>query len=286
MSWCKKRITNKELLVRFADNKHRFYLESVCGNSVKEGNLCNYCLSLTTQTKTQDVTTFPHGLVTGKYTDESHIYDSPWYHKKVGTYGPPTKECLELAMEAQKKARAGIRTKTIKDILQQIAVDEKPAEVVRESVEQKPSEKPAEKLAEIVPESIEQKPVQVAQRGRKPKSPENTATEKKIRKPSKKTDTPGITSTQNKSAEKSLEKIPADAQFVESMNDIVVVDSIVKVYLKTVSIGGVKYYKDTERDKLYSITAQKTVGKYIGRWDSTDDKIVKDAPDSDDDSCV
>jgi hypothetical protein len=107
-------------LVRFGDGKHRFYLESVCGNPVVKGKLCINCDHLLPQTKTQDVKTFPHGLVLEDYSDYSHIFDSLWYHKKVKTYGPPSKEDIELAMEAQKRARAGKRTKTIKELLESL----------------------------------------------------------------------------------------------------------------------------------------------------------------------
>ena len=115
--WCQKRITNQDLLVRFGDGKHRFYLESVCGTRVIEGVLCDHCRSLTCQTRTQDVRTFPHGLVSTGYTKESHIYDSPWYHAKVKAYGSPTAEVIEFAMEAQKRARAGRKTAKVSDLM-------------------------------------------------------------------------------------------------------------------------------------------------------------------------
>ena len=118
--WCQKRITCQDLLVRFGDGRHRFYLESVCGNPVVKGSLCINCDHLLSQTKTQDVKTFPHGLVSEEYTELSHIFDSPWYHKKVKTYGPPSKEDIEAAMEAQRRARTGKRTKTMKELLESL----------------------------------------------------------------------------------------------------------------------------------------------------------------------
>ena len=101
--------------MRFGDGKHRFYLESVCGSSISDptSNLCAHCTGVVQQTKTQDVGTFPHGLVTGPYTKESHLYDSPWYLAKVGTYGTPSSTDIELAKMAQAKARAGTKTKTL-----------------------------------------------------------------------------------------------------------------------------------------------------------------------------
>lgn len=120
LMWCQKRITCQDLLVRFGDGRHRFYLESVCGNPVVKGALCINCDHLLSQTKTQDVKTFPHGLVSEEYTALSHIFDSPWYYKKVKTYGPPSKEDIEAAMEAQRRARAGKRTKTMKELLESL----------------------------------------------------------------------------------------------------------------------------------------------------------------------
>jgi hypothetical protein len=279
MSWCKKRITNKELLIRFADGKHRFYLESVCGGPIKEGNLCSYCLSLTTQTKTQDVTTFPHGLVTGKYTDESHIYDSPWYHKKVEAYGAPSKEHLELAMEAQQKARSGVRVKSLKDIFTQIhdtAKEEQPLEkevtVVKDTVEsQKPARKPRKPKAADTPSE----PVSEAQ---------TIEPQKKARKPrAKKTEiTPAKEAAMPQVEEVNiLKEIPAQAEYIENMNDIVTIDTVIKVYLKIFTVNGIKYFRDPEREKIYTIAPQQRVGKYIGRWNAELEKIISDAPDSD-----
>ena len=129
--WCKKRITNQDLLVRFGDGRHRFYLESVCANPADSG-LCNYCANLHSQLKTQDVKTFPHGLVTEDYPPESHIFDSSWYHSKVKAYGEPLKEDIVLAMEAQQRARLGKKIRSIKDLLEFLA--EKESEELIEKV--------------------------------------------------------------------------------------------------------------------------------------------------------
>jgi hypothetical protein len=119
--WCKKRITNQNLLVRFKDGKHRFYLEAVCGEPIVQGNLCTSCNSLVPQKKTQDVKTFDHGLVGEEYPPTSHIFESPWYETKVKAYGPPSNEELELAMEAKKRATAGTKTKAMKDLVAALA---------------------------------------------------------------------------------------------------------------------------------------------------------------------
>jgi hypothetical protein len=285
MSWCKKRITNKELLVRFADGTHRFYLEAVCGEPVIEGNLCRYCCSLTPQTKTQDVKTFPHGLVTGKYPDDSHIYDSPWYHKKVEAYGPPSSEILELAMESQKKARGGIKVKNLKDVFSQIAATEHPSEKVAE----KSNENTVEPEPAVISENTAEKTAEkkAVKRGRKPKtqtvnsdSPTIQEKNKRVTKP-KKTENTTENNVDVIITPKALETIPQMTKFIENMNDVIVVDKVVKVYLKPFMVGSTKYYRDQEREKLYSLTTQQKVGKYVGRWDADQQKIIKDAPDSD-----
>lgn len=214
--WCQKRITNQDLLVRFQDGKHRFYLESVCGNPVEEGKLCNACRTLNVQTKTQDVKTFPHGLVSEEYPACSHIYDSTWYTKKVKAYGPPSQEDLELAMEAQKRARAGLRTRSIKEMLMN---SEKPVEKVAEKV--------AEKAPEKAPEKEKRKP------GRKPKEePERP-----------------------KLSENAIHAISSSTKYAESMDTPLEISGIVRTTFKLVVHNGSEYWKDNT-DRIYKKTKE------------------------------
>lgn len=254
-TWCKKRITNQDLLVRFGDGKHRFYLESVCAESVAEGNLCAYCLRLTAQTKTQDVKTFPHGLVTGEYPQDSHIFDSPWYHKKVKAYGEPLKQDIDLAMEAQTKARAGRKTKTVKELTGGDVVAEEP----------KTAKEPA-------------KP-----KGRKPKA---EGTEEKPKKPRVKKAVEEPKQEVAKEDTNVVTAIPETVTHVESMDDPIVVREIVKVTLKPFSHDGTNFWRDVEREKLYKRSKDGKKGEYVGRWDSARQRLVREAPDSDADSCV
>jgi len=255
MAWCQKRLTCKDLMVRFGDGKHRFYLESVCGASVSDigGHLCKYCSTLVSQTKTQDVGTFSHGLVSGSYTKESHIYDSPWYHTKVKAYGQPTSEDLDLAMEAQKKARAGVRAKTKETIVKksvaaaEVEAEAAPVVVAAEPVKPKKKRAPAKKKTAIVPTEDLQSSV-LTQLG---------AVHETV-----------------------LTSVPEKA-LAESMDTPLEIKEVIRVILRPFEHDDTTYWRDTSREKLYKRTAKNTMGEYIGRWDSITKTIVRDAPDSD-----
>jgi hypothetical protein len=115
---CQARITNESLKLPFPDKIHYFYMENVCGK-VCETDMCPTCILKRntavqgTRKVIQASRKFDHGLVNGIYPIATHIFDSPWYLKKVGTYGEPSKESIEQAMEAQKKARAGMKVRAM-----------------------------------------------------------------------------------------------------------------------------------------------------------------------------
>lgn len=270
-TWCKKRITNQDLLVRFGDGKHRFYLESVCAEPVAEGNLCAYCLRLTAQTKTQDVKTFPHGLVTGEYPQDSHIFDSPWYHKKVKAYGEPSKDVVDLAMEAQTKSRAGRKTKTVKDLTGGEVTDA--ATVVE----------PEKTVAEPAKPRGGDAEAPTKPKGRKPKA---EGAEEKPKKPRVKKAAEEPKQEVAREDTNVVATIPETVTHVESMDDPIVVREIIKVTLKPFSHDGSNFWRDVEREKLYKRSKDGKKGDYVGRWDSARQRLVREAPDSDADSCV
>jgi hypothetical protein len=100
---CLARLVCSDYKLPFGDGKHYFYLESACGAGCEE-TICDKCVK---KISGPGRDTLWHGLVNEAYTKKSHIFDSPWYHSKVGTYGQPTREILEQAMQAQMKARQG-----------------------------------------------------------------------------------------------------------------------------------------------------------------------------------
>ena len=104
---CQGRITRDETKLQFGDGKHHFYIEERC-DLPAIGTLCPRCdkseKNGKKELKYQANRRFDHGLVSEKYTDTSHLFDSPWYHQKRKVYGEPSKETLAIAMRAKMKA--------------------------------------------------------------------------------------------------------------------------------------------------------------------------------------
>jgi len=260
--WCQKRITYPTLAVKFGDGKHRFYLESVCAAAIDQGQrLCNECLNKVAQTKTQDSHTFPHGLVSGSYTKESHMYDSDWYKAKVATYGAPADAILEVAMQAQGLARAGKGIRKPEDVTVAVAVAATPAVAVAVVAEpaKKRGRKPSEKKETEKKES-------------KPRAPKRAIKALPIPEPV----------AQLTNILVPIQQVPLHAP-VETMDEPIPVSDIIQVILRPFSHNNVRYWRDGERDKVYKRTADGKRGPYVGRWCSQTQSIVSDAPDSDQD---
>jgi hypothetical protein len=244
--WCQKRITYQDLLVRFGDGKHRFYLESVCGNPVAKGTLCINCEHLLPQTKTQDVKTFPHGNVLDNYTEKSHIFDSPWYHKKIKTYGPPSEKDIELAMEAQRRAKVGKRTRSIKDLLESLGGTIHKVET------------------EMPKEVSKNSPLKVKRVNKKPEK-----AEKKIE------ETPNVAETNSSST--LLDKvIPLSVKYVESMDDPIEVAEVVRISLKKMIVKGKQVWKESDGSRVYEYLGPSKKGECLGLFDTETGEIVEE----------
>ena len=253
--WCQKRITNQDLLARFGDGKHRFYLESVCGARIHEGKLCDYCRVVAVQTRTQDVRTFPHGYVGAEYTKESHIYDSPWYHAKAKAYGPPTREVLELAMEAQKRAKGGRKTKNVNDLMMAPTADTAIVAQPPDTVVASPKKEPA--AAKKAP--------------------------RKSKKDKEAVATPVLEHLAAPPKEQIITRVPSGTVLAETTDTPLRVEEVIRVTLRPFTHNSVQYWRDSQREKLYRKAKDGGKGEYVGRWDSDAREIVRDAPDSDSD---
>ena len=155
MEQCISRVTNEEDKVLFGDGKHYFYLENRCVKNAVSNGFCKSC-SVKTATKTQGARFFNHGTIDQPITENSHIFDGPWYTQSVRTYGEPTAHTIEKAMEAQKKARGG-------KVIEKMAVVEKPRKGRPKKIPVTPIETtqviPIEKMIETMDEPLEVKEV-------------------------------------------------------------------------------------------------------------------------------
>jgi len=248
MPTCLARYTTLTDKLYFGDGKHRFYIERCCGATC-EGQVCPKC-SVKNQVKVQDCRTFDHGFVGGVYPAKSQMYDSPYYHASVLKYGAPTETDLEKAMEAKRKAQGGTASISV------------PAPVIAPPPEQKkPRGRPKSSANALVEAAPEQK---------KPRAPRKKVEEKPqqiVAKPA---------------ANPVVHTLPQEGM-VESMDDPLVVRDVIRIVLKPFTHGSSKYWRDSDREKLYSCTKDGKKGGYVGRWDSSNNCIVKDAYDSDED---
>jgi hypothetical protein len=244
---CLARITDEALKLPFGDNKHYFYMENVCGNGC-DTERCDKCISKST-TNVQGSRKFDHGLVNGVYTSITHIFDSPWYLKKVSTYGQPSSVVLEQAMEAQKKARAGKKVTPI------------PSSVSSSSLSSASASVSVSGTASV------------------------TSTPKKKAVPRKKA-VAQITPIASSNVVEQLnhpviQKISSDAKQIESTDEPICLTGVTRVVIRPFTHNDVTYWRDSEREKVYRRMKDGRRGEYLGRWDSRLEQIVKDAPDSD-----
>jgi hypothetical protein len=77
--------------------------------------------------------------------------------------------------------------------------------------------------------------------------------------------------------------IPGTITMAETMDEPIKVNQVLRVILKNFTHNDASYWRDSERDKLYKKTRDGKKGEYIGRWDSIEHRIIKEAPDSDED---
>ena len=240
---CKARYTTYDHRLYFADGKHRFFMELCCGQAFEgEGEMCVRC-SQKKPTPLHYNKSYDHGVIDGPYLKGSQLYDTPYYHWAVAKFGEPKPSDVEKAMEAQRRAKAAVSGGPVPT--QETPKPKKPKEKT-EKPKKEPSEKPAKQ-----PRAKSKK---VAETVVSPE-PETKAT--------------------------AVTQIPAMVTFAESTDEPMQVSEVVQILLKRFQHKGKTYWRDSEREKLYTCTAAGKRGGYVGRWDSTAQTIDTDAPDSD-----
>lgn len=74
------------------------------------------------------------------------------------------------------------------------------------------------------------------------------------------------------------------AKFFEKNTDILPVDYVEIINLVLFEHDNRSYYREPIKNKLFTRLGPKSIGPYIGRWNSRDESIHTDIPDSDSES--
>ena len=116
MPQCLARVTYEASKRYFADEKHYFYLEFQCENTVTDGHqMCQKC-RFKNATRTQEARSFDHGAIGGEIPEKSHIYGGPWYLEAEKKYGKPKdlEESLRMVKEEQKETNGQVKKRRVK----------------------------------------------------------------------------------------------------------------------------------------------------------------------------
>ena len=285
---CLSRVTDSSTAQHFADQRHKFYLESRCGRpTLPNTDVCVRCSVKLESCMNQHSRSFLHGKVYELIPPNSHLYGGPWYMEGVKKWGAPSADRVEYAKQFQMEARGEyvvmpqgttLSANTGYALEKQVkAIDEN---VVSEMPRAKESDKPrkpkigkqkpvvGEALSEALPEESQVQEVQ----------PEVQPEVKpvKTRKPRKKPEIgPSALLPLHKEVvlhthmESTIEEFDTDGFEIEY------------VRLSTFEHESQMYFRDSKKNKLYKKIKEKTIGSYVGRYDPDTDTIHTDVPDSD-----
>ena len=272
---CLSRVTDNSTTLHFADQRHKFYLESRCGRpTLPNTDVCLRCSVKVESCTNQNSRSFLHGKVYELIPPTSHLYGGAWYMEGVKKWGAPSADRIEYAKQFQMEARGEYvvmpQGSTLLD-KQVKAIDESvPIEMPRAKKEE--SDKPRK------PKIGKQKPVvgdtEVIQ---EPAAAPVPAPEPvKTRKPRKKPEIgPSALLPLHKEVvlpthmESAIEEFDTDGFEVEY------------VRLSTFEHESQTYFRDSKKNKLYKKIKDKMIGSYVGRYDPDTDSIHTDVPDSD-----
>lgn len=314
---CISRITDEKFAQRFGDGKHNFHLEFRCNlPCLPNLDICAKCTEKSPRYKTHGSRKFDHGKINQPIPDNSHIFGGKWYTERVKTYGEPTAEIIQFALQYQEEARKGYTViqpnynTTSKDKqLNTPQEDNMPRPKKDPSAPPKKRGKPAIGNIQLIDDtptvvvngsntSVENNTTEVTitsvpkKRGSKQKDTlEQTPLSNTSLVPKKRTVT-----TKKKASISNINNIlinPDAANIIDATipthieNTIETYDTtdfeIVYVKLTPFELNGKSYLRDTNKNKLFQVIKGKP-GKYIGRFYPETDDIDTDIPDSDDET--
>jgi len=278
---CLSRVTDGSTALHFADQRHKFYLESRCGRpTLLNTDVCLRCSVKVESCTNQNSRSFLHGKVYELLPPKSHLYGGAWYMEGVKKWGAPSADRIEYAKQFQMEARGEYTV-----MPQGTTLQEKQVKAIDESV---PIEMPRAKKEDTdkprKPKIGKQKPVvgdteviqePVLEALAKPEAKQEPAPVK-TRKPRKK---PEI----GPSALLPLHKEVVLPTHIESIVEEFDTDGFEVEYvrLSTFEHESQSYFRDSKKNKLYKKIKEKTIGSYVGRYDPDTNTIHADVPDSD-----
>jgi len=242
--------------------KYYIWMEYKCPNEVLLGkDVCVECVRKDKNLiKYQSNTKFDHGTVDGPYTPQSKLYGSAYYLKFIKEGWKIKEEDERRAKEAQQKASMPPRKLKLDESGNPLTLNTPAVSTPAVSTPKVPTAKAA------TPKATKPSTPNVASSSGSMASDDSPKKLRKIRVTKKPTLPPA-------------NSVPG--HFVESLEPPLHVSDVVVVKVKKIRCQGSEYYYDSASGKLYGVSV-KGVGAYKGRYNSQDETIHTEFPDSDD----
>lgn len=251
---CFGRLVDDSKTGRFGDG-HKFHLELRCTRKTIHGTkLCGICHEKTrdfnTRTSSGKKIQHPqvlHGLIDEPIPFESHIFEGPWYQKRLKDWGEPCAEEMARGKKAQLEANGGA------------APAAAPAPTAAPAAAPKKRGPKKAVVDTPVPDAL---PAVAPKKKREPKSANVIVVPQ-----------PQIEQQQQP------RKIEAVAK--ESLESSIEEKNVLFIKVRRFHHNGKKYFLDSKKNKVYTIGNEKSKGAYYGRWNPESETIDTTFPDSD-----
>jgi len=278
MTQCIGRISKVDGIHHFKEGRHRFYLEYRCSNNViPHTNNCARCTDRS-RDKIQSSGKYDHGNVNEPIPIHSQIYGGKWYTDGCVKWGVPRDEDIKKAEEHRDVARAEFAEHTIINVATTTTVATVATSIQPRKRTIKRNDNPAVAVSSIysvpiVPiEPVEPDPATASTASLATASTASLATAPLIQ-PRKRVKPKPIPKPQ-------IESIIAT--HIENEIEEFCIDDYEIEYVKLTPFehNDISYFREPIKNKLFE-RKSKTIGAYIGRYDSYTDTIRTDIPDSD-----
>ena len=279
---CIARTTEETYAQKFGNGRNKFYIEFRChGPCVRGLDVCLRCAEKAADCKIQTSRRFAHGNVNEPIPPESHLFGGRWYEEHVRTYGAPSDEVLQFALEHQRKARNGFPALPV--VTAPVTPAPAPAPVKKPAKKYRvPMEGTEEKTGETSAVKAEAPAVKTKEEAPKPKKAATAKGSSHSSNSSSKTVLNPYSSLIQSSNQLVYKEVSIPTHLESSLEQFDT-DGFQMEYvtLKPFEHGGSLYFYEGTKHKLYKNIKHK-IGDYVGRYDSEREEIRTDIPDSDD----